>query len=596
MRLSRRAALAAITGAGLGASPLARALASELQRGPLDADAIGRAEWISGVRLSESQREVLAATVGRMQTKLEQLRQVPLDADTPPALHFRSWHDAYHGQSEQAFAASHGERRDAGALGSAGRPADNWSESPPRWPETEAEIAFAPIRVLGAMLRQRRLSSLELTKLCLRRLEQLGPRLHCVVTLTGELAIEQALAADRQLAAGHDRGPLHGIPWGAKDLIAVPGYPTTWGAAPFREQRIDQLATVAERLQQAGAVLVAKLSLGAIAMGDRWFGGVTRNPWNLRQGSSGSSAGSAAAVVAGLVPFALGSETYGSIISPSKRCGATGLRPTFGRVSRDGCMPLAWSFDKIGPLARSVDDCGLVLASIHGADGRDPTAVTRPFTWPIELPLKSLRVGYTGRRADRSELDLLQQLGARLVPVQLPSDLPIEPLTMMLEVESASMFYDLWKEGEREDLNRWPQIWQTAGFVSAIDYVRAARVRTLVMQRMEALMSDIDFLVSDDDLLLTNLTGHPMVVLPWRSEPVDTAQDATSISSDRPSESGSVDRPQSEASGPTQPQAPGAVTITGRLYDESRLLAIADALQKATGHHRIFPPEFYQAR
>jgi Asp-tRNA(Asn)/Glu-tRNA(Gln) amidotransferase A subunit family amidase len=298
----------------------------------------------------------------------------------------------------------------------------------------------------------------------------------------------------------------------------------------------------------------------------------------------------------GLVPFALGSETYGSIISPSKRCGATGLRPTFGRVSRAGCMPLAWSFDKIGPLARSVDDCGLVLASIHGADGRDPTAVSRPFSWPIELPLTSLRVGYTGRRADRGELDLLQQLGARLVPVQLPSDLPIEPLTMMLEVESASMFYDLWTDGEREDLFRWPQIWQTAGFVSAIDYVRAARVRTLVMQRMEALMSDVDFLVSNDDLLLTNLTGHPMVVLPWRSEPTAAPHDAASVNSDPPSESRSADRPPVAPSGSAEPRAPGAITITGRLYDESRLLAVADTLQKATGHHRIFPPEFYQAR
>lgn len=593
MGWSRRAALAAITGAGLGASPLTRALASELQRGPLDAEAIGRAEWISGMRLSDAQREVLAATVGRMQGKLEQLRQVPLTADTPPALHFQCWHDAYGNAVEHS---PQSPPSDAETLELTGGWSTSFSESSQRWPESEAEIAFAPIRVLATMLRRRMLSSLELTKLCLRRLEQLGPRLQCVVTLTGELAIEQARAADRQLAAGQDRGPLHGIPWGAKDLIAVPGYPTTWGAAPYREQRIDQLATVAERLQQAGAVLVAKLSLGAIAMGDRWFGGVTRNPWNLRQGSSGSSAGSAAAVVAGLVPFALGSETYGSIISPSKRCGATGLRPTFGRVSRAGCMPLAWSFDKIGPLARSVDDCGLVLASIHGADGRDPTAVSRPFSWPIELPLTSLRVGYTGRRADRGELDLLQQLGARLVPVQLPSDLPIEPLTMMLEVESASMFYDLWQEGEREDLFRWPQIWQTAGFVSAIDYVRAARVRTLVMQRMEALMSDIDFLVSNDDLLLTNLTGHPMVVLPWRSEPTAAPNDAASVNSDPPSESRSADRPPAAPSGSAEPQAPGAITITGRLYDESRLLAVADTLQKATGHHRIFPPEFYQAR
>ncbi len=282
---------------------------------------------------------------------------------------------------------------------------------------------------LASLIRDRQVSSIELTKLYLDRLKRFDPLLKCVVTFTEDLALKQAAQADQEIAAGHYRGPLHGIPWGAKDLIAYPGYPTTWGATPFKDRVIDVKATVAARLEEAGAVLVAKLSLGALAMGDQWFGGRTRSPWDPRTGSSGSSAGSASAVAAGLVGFAIGSETLGSIVSPCRACGASGLRPTFGRVSRHGCMTLSWSMDKLGPIARSIEDCALVFDAIHGADGLDWAAVDQPFEWPPKVALDRLKVGYIeqpNRPAEnREELKILRKLGFELVPITLPEELPI---------------------------------------------------------------------------------------------------------------------------------------------------------------------------
>ena len=268
----------------------------------------------------------------------------------------------------------------------------------PRRPSSDEELAFLPVTELSALVRSRQVSSTELTRLYLGRLKRFDPLLKCVVTLTEEVALKQAAQADREIASGKYRGPLHGIPWGAKDLIAYPGYPTTWGATPFKDRVIDVTASVAARLEEAGAVLLAKLSLGALAMGDQWFGGRTRSPWDPRDGSSGSSAGSASAAAAGLVGFAIGSETLGSIVSPCRACGASGLRPTFGRVSRHGCMTLSWSMDKLGPIARSVEDCALVFDAIHGADGLDTAAVDQPFDWPPKVDLGSLKVGYIEER------------------------------------------------------------------------------------------------------------------------------------------------------------------------------------------------------
>jgi len=433
----------------------------------------------------------------------------------------------------------------------------------PKRPATDDALAFLPVTELAALVRSRQITARELATLYLARLKRFNPALHCVVNLTEDLAMRQAEHADREIAAGRYRGPLHGIPWGAKDLIAYPGYPTTWGAIPFKTQSLGTKATVAARLEEAGAVLTAKLSLGALAMGDRWFDVMTRNPWNKEQGSSGSSAGSAASVAAGLVGFALGSETLGSIVSPCRRCGATGLRPTFGRVSRHGCMTLAWSMDKIGPIARSVEDCALAFGAIHGADGLDASAVDRAFAWPSRRELKSFTVGYfeQGAPADeREELRVLRDLGVRLVPLKLPDKLPIRGLRIILNVEAAAAFDELTRQGVTEGLNQWPRIFKQARFVPAVAYLQANRIRSLLVREMEQAMAGVDAYVGGDDLTITNLTGHPSVVLPNGMRERDGIQ------------------------------TPRSLTFTGRLYGETELLAIAHAYQQATGHHLRTPP------
>jgi Asp-tRNA(Asn)/Glu-tRNA(Gln) amidotransferase A subunit family amidase len=436
-------------------------------------------------------------------------------------------------------------------------------QAAPKIPDNAEDLAFLPVTSLAALVRARQVSSLELTKLYLERLRKYDPGLLCVVTFLEDLALKQAKHADREIAAGRYRGPLHGIPWGAKDLIAYPGYKTTWGAAPFKEQVIDVKATVVRRLEEAGAVLVAKLTLGALAMGDRWFGGMTRNPWDPEHGSSGSSAGSASATAAGLVGFALGSETLGSIVSPSRTCGVTGLRPTFGRVSRHGCMALAWSMDKIGPLCRSVEDCALVFGAIHGFDGLDPSAVDRPFAWPPRRDLRSLKVGYVeAQRAieNRDELRVLRDLGVRLVPIQLPGKYPLSALTLILDTEAAAVFDDLTRQGVTDGLGAWPSIFRQGQFVPAVEYLRANRIRTLVMRAMEEVMVGVDLYVGGNDVVLTNLTGHPTVVLPNGFR-----------------KAGAV-------------ELPNSISFTGRLYGETELLAVAHAYQQATGHHLKRPP------
>jgi Asp-tRNA(Asn)/Glu-tRNA(Gln) amidotransferase A subunit family amidase len=346
-------------------------------------------------------------------------------------------------------------------------------------------------------------------------------------------------------------------------LIAYPGYKTTWGAIPFKDQMLDTKATVARRLEEAGAVLVAKVSLGALAMGDRWFGVMTRNPWNPKQGSSGSSAGSACAVAGGLVGFALGTETLGSIVSPCRQCGASGLRPTFGRVSRHGCMTLTWSMDKVGPIARCVEDCALVFGAIHGFDGLDASAVDRPFAWPMRRDLRSLRVGYEEgpvTAKDRDELRVLRELGVQLVPIKLPDKYPVSALRIILDTEAATAFDELTRQGITEGLNSWPLTFRRGQFVPAVEYLRANRIRSLLMQEMEGVVSQVDAYVGGNDLLITNLTGHPTVVMPngFRN-------------------TGMI-------------ETPTAITFTGRLYGETELLALANALQRATGFHLRRPP------
>ncbi|MBL7008390.1 MAG: amidase [Planctomycetes bacterium] len=452
-------------------------------------------------------------------------------------------------------------------------PQPAWDGALPRAerPAELEELAFADIATLASLIRSRQVSCLELTEMFLARLQRIDAELHCVVTLTAVRARAQAAALDLELAAGEWRGPLHGIPYGAKDLLAVAGAPTTWGAKPFEHQVLDQDATVIRRLDQAGAVLIAKLSLGALAMGDVWFGGRTRNPWKPEQGSSGSSAGSAAATAAGGVVFALGSETLGSIVSPSSRCGNSSLRPTFGRVGRGGAMALSWSMDKLGPLCRSAADAALVFDALHGADGADPDAVDRPYAVPAPVDPAGWRVGYPAGAFDedapgRRVLDELEALGVELVPVAVP-EFPVWEMMVILQAEAATAFDELTRD-DRDDLltrqgpDAWPNSFRSARLIPAVEYLRANRLRTQLMREFDAALAGVDLMVhpSFGSLLgVTNLTGHPCVVAP---------------------------------SGFRDDGTPRSISFTGQLYDEARLLALVRAWQESTGYHNRRPAAF----
>ena len=450
-------------------------------------------------------------------------------------------------------------------------------------PANVEDLAFEPVTVLSELIRTQRVTSTELTRMYLDRLRRHDPVLKCVITLTEERALRQARQADDEIARGYYRGPLHGIPWGAKDLLAVQGYRTTWGAKPFEQRQLDGNATVVERLDEAGAVLVAKLTLGALAQGDRWYGGRTRNPWDPEQGSSGSSAGPGSATVAGLVGFSIGSETLGSIVSPSTRCGASGLRPTFGRVSRHGAMALSWTMDKLGPMCRRVEDCALVLNAIHGADGKDPTARDVPFNWDPAVKPSQLRVGYlqnefaADRREDRQDwreadlkaLDVLRSLGADLIPFSLPDGLPLSAMRIILSAEAAAAFDDLTMSGRDDELVRqgtggWPNSFRTARLIPAVEYIQANRLRTIAMGALEARFDGIDVFVAPSQgpgstLLLTNLTGHPTVVVP---------------------------------NGFRENGTPFSISFVGKLFGDAEALALAKAYQDATDFHTRKPPLF----
>ena len=495
--LTRRALLHALAAAGVGTAVFQRTVASQVDgSSPITPEQVQQAEWIAGFPLSEADRKVVARVVSRWRRGWEKLRKIPLDNSVPLSLAFNP-----------APGLPPGKR--TGTV-------ETTSSVPPKKPDADDDLAFLPITSLAGLVRTRKVSSLELTKLYLARLKEYDPALFCVVNLTEKTALEQAERADREIAAGRYRGLLHGIPWGAKDLIAYPGYPTTWGAEPYKEQKLTVKATAASRLDEAGAVLVAKLSLGALAYGDQWFGNrKTRNPWAPVRGSSGSSAGSASATVAGLVGFALGSETYGSIVSPCRECGASGLRPTFGRVSRYGCMTLAWSMDKLGPIARSIEDCAVIFGAVHGRDGLDASAVDRPFSWPLRRDLRTLRVGYFKNGTTERRLKILRdEIGVKLVPIELPSKYMHNELTIILHAEAAAVFDELTRAGIGKGLERWRDSFQAGPFIPAGDYIRANRIRALLMQEMEEVMNKVDLYVGGDDLLLTNLTGHPSIVMP----------------------------------------------------------------------------------
>ncbi len=519
-------------------------------------EALRCAEQLIGIELADAHREMALTGVNRNLANYETLRKINIPLDTEPAISFRP---ALPGKK---FNAKPGKLR----LSKVQAPKFNSLE----------DLAFATVTQLAELIRTRQVSPVELTKMYLARLKRYGPKLHCVVTLTEELALEQAAQAESEIKRGQYRSPLHGIPWGAKDLFATKGIPTTWGAEPYRDQVIDYDATVIERLREAGAVLVAKLSMGALAQGPRWFGGVTRNPWQVedeRTGSSGSSAGSAAATSAGLVGFSLGTETLGSIISPSSRCGVVGLRPTYGRISRYGAMGLSWTMDKIGPICRGVEDCAVVLEAIYGPDERDLTVADVPFTWSPEAPISKMRIGYLKAEFERGSdeqkavykeaLDALRSAGARLEPLELPQ-FSTQSLRIILSAEASAAFDDLTRSGGINQLSGqgpgdWPNTFRTSRFIPAVEYLRAQRARTLLMREMDKLMEQWDVFVSpapgSSSLLLTNLTGHPAVALPC----------------------GFVRG------------LPQALMFTGRLYDEGSPLRVALAFERATKWHTMHP-------
>ncbi|HEV3485267.1 MAG TPA: amidase, partial [Vicinamibacterales bacterium] len=569
---------AAVAG-GLAAPALAQQ-GQQPQR--ISTETMDCAERIFGVDFTDAEEEQAVRNVNRQLDFFEQLRNVDVPLDTEPAVTFRPY---LPGRKPQP-GATPGARVKV-------------TLQPPAARRTSLDdLAFLPVTALAALVQRKDVSSTDLTRMYLTRLKKLGARMNNVVTITEDLALAQAAQADREIRAGKYRGPLHGIPWGAKDLFATKGIPTTWGARPFEKQTFDYDATVVERLRDAGAVLVAKLSMGALAQGDRWFRGQTKNPWTPdhpeRGGSSGSSAGPGSATAAGLVGFSIGTETRGSIISPSAANGVVGLRPTYGRVSRHGAMALSWTMDKIGPMCRSVEDCVLVFNAIYGPDGRDETVVDAPFVWNPDVPLSKLRIGYLksefevrqpettggGRggsnpAADEEQrkrreaqvallndaLEVYRAAGATLHPIDpMPGVSLANTIGFILGVEAAAAFDDLTRSPDIRDdsLGNWPNTFRAARFVPAVEYIRAQRARTLLIREMDRLMSDYDAFLSPTfsaSLGLTNLTGHPAVAL----------------------------------RAGFHEGAPVELMVTGRLYEEATMLRVALAYERATTWHLRVP-------
>ena len=568
-RYDRRAFMAYFTTAGLGTTLFPGVLWAKVSSGmEITAATIAQAEEVAGLSFEPEEREMMVENLRSQAQRIAGLHSIPLDNSVPPAIVFNPLPP---GKSVAS------DRR---------RPAVRSRVSVPVVTSDLEALAFAPVTTLSELIRRQRVTSLQLTRMYLARLRKYDPVLKCVVSLTEERALRQAREADAEIARGRYRGALHGIPWGAKDLLAVRGYKTTWGAGPFREQVIDADATVVERLDAAGAVLVAKLTLGELAQGDIWFGGTTKNPWKIDQGSSGSSAGPASATAAGLVGFSIGSETLGSISSPSTRCGTTGLRPTFGRVPRTGAMALSWSMDKLGPICRSVEDCALVLGAIYGPDGKDNSVISADYRWDATVSPKTLRVGYVKTAFDLPQLDpkdekrtvhaskkfddaalvALRAIGVNLIPVEIPP-LNYDAMRLVLTAEAAAAFDDLTRSNRDKELVQqgkgdWANTFRSARFIPAVDYVNANRVRSIAIEQWDRLMKTVDVIVTPtsasglSQLVATNLTGHPAVILP---------------------------------NGFRDDGTPVSLTFLGGLFEEGKLLAVAHAYQQATGFHLKHP-------
>lgn len=559
-KLGRRAFLGLLPGASFGT--LARRPALQAQT-PAATDittaTIAEAERVAGLRFREAQREMMLEGVTQNLERYEALRKLKLGNALPPAYHF----DPLVPGGEEPAALGVGDRGHGVRLA---------PQSIAAVPSASEDLAFLSVAQLAHLIRTRQVSSLALTELYLARLKKYDPVLRCVITLCEDLALRQARRADEEIAQGRYRGPLHGIPWGAKDILSVKEYRTTWGAAPYRDQVIPEDATVVERLEEAGAVLVAKLSLGETARGETWFGGMTRNPWKLDQGASGSSAGPAAATAAGLVAFSIGSDTRGSIMLPCDRCGATGLRPTFGMVSRHGAMVLAWTMDKLGPICRTVEDCVIVLDAIRGPDRKDQTVRSAAFEWDGGADPRKLRVGflesafrrtYRGRQTDEESLRTLRSLGLDLQPIEMP-EFPVQALRLIMDAETGAAFDDLVLTGAADMLEKQgkgdrPNNLRHARLIPAVEYIQANRARTILIRKMAELMRTVDVFVapslSDAVLMTTNMTGHPCVCVP----------------------NGMVDG------------TPTTISFVGGLFKDAETALLAHAYQQATRFHLSRP-------
>lgn len=527
----------------------------------IDTAVITQAARLTGLSFTAAEKDSMADGLNENLQHYRKMHQLPISNDLPYPFAFNPAPQGLVAPVKQA--------------------AINWNiPANVTLPADRNELAFYSILQLASLIKYKKISSVALTSFFLDRLKKWGDTLECVITLTPELALAQAREADEAIKRGQYKGPLHGIPYGLKDLFAVKGYKTTWGSVPYKDQVIDEDAFVYTQLKKAGAVLCAKLTLGELAYADLWFAGRTRNPWNLQLGSSGSSAGSASATVAGLLPFAIGTETWGSIVSPSHTCGATSLRPTFGSVSRSGAMVLSWSLDKAGPICRSAGDAAIVFYYLKGTDGKDASAIPRAFNYTGKTNLAKLRIAYAGNYFKNlaatapqwAVLETLRKAGAVIKEVNFP-DSAIYPFNMMdivISAESAAAFDELTRSNQddlirRQDKNFWPNSFRGSRFIPAVEYINANRHRYHLIEKLNAFTRQYDIIIvptfSGNQLAMTNLTGHPVVVFPV---------------------------------GFNQNGLPTSITLLGNLYDEATILAVAQAYQDATTFHTVHPEKFKQ--